>query len=78
MQRRMRQHKLLSMALAVVLVAVLTAGFTGRSRPHYVTWQSLEPDIWASIWLIKTHIDPNAKISLLPPGSKITSGVAFG
>lgn len=74
----MRQHKLLSMALAVVLVAVFTAGFTGRSRPHYVTWQSLEPDIWASIWLIKTHIDPNAKISLLPPGSKITSGVAFG
>lgn len=74
----MRQHKFLSMALVVVLVAVFTAGFTARSKPHYVTWQSLEPDIWASIWLIKTHIDPNAKISLLPPGSEITSGVAFG
>ncbi|QJX02964.1 hypothetical protein HML84_18885 [Alcanivorax sp. IO_7] len=51
------------MALVVVVVAVFTAGFTARSKPHYVTWRSLEPDVWASIWLIKTHIDPDAKIS---------------
>ncbi|MBT11492.1 MAG: hypothetical protein CMI02_05595 [Oceanospirillaceae bacterium] len=74
----MRQNKFLFMALVVVVVAVFTAGFTARSKPHYVTWRSLEPDVWASIWLIKTHIDPDAKISLLPPGSEITSGIAFG
>jgi len=44
----------------------------------FVTWDSLEPDKWSTIWLIKKHINPNAVIEILPTGSELSDGIAFG
>ena len=50
----------------------------GSSINIFVTWDSLEPDKWSSIWLIKTHIDPNAEIEVRPTGDPLAKGIAFG
>ncbi|GGX65965.1 chromate resistance protein ChrB domain-containing protein [Saccharospirillum salsuginis] len=44
----------------------------------YVTWESLEPDSWASAWLINRHIDPEAHIEIRPSGDALVDGIAFG
>lgn len=51
---------------------------TNNTGTRYITWESLEPDNWASIWLIKRHIDPNAEIVLRPVGAPTEKGIAFG
>jgi rhodanese-related sulfurtransferase len=51
---------------------------TKDTSARYVTWDGLEPDKWASIWLIKRHIDPDAEIVLRPAGAPIEYEVAFG
>lgn len=50
----------------------------GAQRPKYITWDSLEPDIWASVWIIKHHIAPDAEIVIRPVGAPINDGIAFG
>ena len=62
------------------LVAVLSVVIT-QSRtptPLFTTWDSLEPDKWSSIWLIKRHIAPNAIIEVRPTGDPFIEGVTFG
>lgn len=44
----------------------------------FVTWDSLEPDKWSSIWLLKNHIDPDAVIEVHPTGDLLGQGIAFG
>jgi rhodanese-related sulfurtransferase len=44
---------------------------------RYITWDGLEPDKWASIWLIKHHIDPTADVVLRPVGAPTDKGIAF-
>jgi len=44
---------------------------------QFVTWKGIGPDKWASIWLIKTAIDPNAQITFIEIGEKPTSGTPF-
>jgi len=48
------------------------------STNNFVTWDSLEPDKWSSIWLIKTHIDPDASIEVRPTGDPLGGGILFG
>jgi rhodanese-related sulfurtransferase len=48
------------------------------SADSYTTWFGTEPDKWASIWLIKTHLDPGATITILPAGSTLDNGISFG
>lgn len=48
------------------------------SARTFVTWESLEPDKWSSIWLIKNHIDKNAIIEVHPTGDVLGEGTAFG
>ena len=43
----------------------------------YATWDSLEVDRLASIWLIKKFIDPNAVIRIFPKGTLIKEGIQF-
>jgi hypothetical protein len=45
----------------------------------YITWDTLEPDTWASIWLIKHHIDRDANIRIVPTGQAVKpqDGMAF-
>lgn len=45
---------------------------------RYITWDGLEPDKWASVWLVNRHIDPGAEIIIRPPGSPVKGGTAFG
>ena len=49
-----------------------------ESEAQYITWDGLEPDKWASVWLIKRHVDPGAKVVLRPIGAPIETGIAFG
>jgi rhodanese-related sulfurtransferase len=51
---------------------------TNDASVRYITWDSLEPDSWASIWLIKRHIDPDAEIVLRPVGAPAENGITFG
>ena len=43
----------------------------------YVTWDALETDRLASIWLIKRFIDPEARFEFVPEGTLITNGIPF-
>lgn len=44
---------------------------------HFVTWQGIGPDKWASVWLIKRHINPKAVIQFIPIESSPVSGISF-
>ena len=51
---------------------------TDNTSTRYITWDGLEPDKWASVWLIKRHIDTDAEIVLRPIGAPTDSGISFG
>ncbi len=44
----------------------------------FATWDSLEPDKWSSIWLIKKHIDSNVNIEVRPTGTPLDGYMTFG
>jgi len=50
----------------------------GKAPVRYVTWDSLEPDAWASVWLIKRHLAPDAEVVVKPVGAPVGDGIAFG
>lgn len=64
------------LALSSVAYAII-ASLTPLPKT-FVTWDSLEPDKWSSIWLIKNYIDPNAVIEVHPTGDPLSGGIAFG
>lgn len=43
----------------------------------YVTWQGLEPDKLASMWLIKRFVDQDAEFILIPKGEDVKNGIPF-
>jgi rhodanese-related sulfurtransferase len=72
--------KLTLLAAAVCALLLLSAfawELKGRAV-DFVTWDGLEPDKWASVWLIKRHIDADAEILLRPIGAPTDEGIAFG
>jgi len=46
------------------------------SQQHYYTWDGLEPDKWASVWLVNRHIDPKAVFSIVPVGASVRDAIA--
>lgn len=54
---------------------------TTSARPEipelFVTWQGIGPDKWASVWLIKRILNPQAKIQFIPIASQPRVGTAF-
>ena len=60
-----------------MLLSALVWGMQVSQKNRYVTWDSLEPDTWASAWLIKRYIDPEAQIEIRPAGSPLSGGVGF-
>jgi len=64
------------LVISGIAYAVITT-FPPRAQ-IFVTWDSLEPDKWSSIWLIKHHIDPNAVVEVHPTGDPLGEGIAFG
>lgn len=43
----------------------------------FITWENSEPDTWASAWLIKKHLNPNAQVEIRPVSSPFRDGVGF-
>ncbi len=60
--------------LFCLLVLFQPAMAIGQS---YITWQGLEPDKLASLWLIKRFVDPQAEFVFVAKGSKISNGIPF-
>lgn len=45
----------------------------------YSTWSGIEPDKWATVWLINRHINPSSYFIFLPPGTDIPENtISFG
>ena len=51
---------------------------TNSDSVRYSSWDGLEPDKWASVWLINRYIDNQAEIILRPVGAATDSGITFG
>ena len=50
-----------------------------KSTLRFATWQGIEPDKWATLWLIKRHLSRNAYFLLTPPDETLPQdAVAFG
>lgn len=73
--------KRIAVALFIASVGFSAVALTTVAPPPpsttYVTWQGIGPDKWASIWLLRRHIDPEAQIVFVEPGSTPTDGTAF-
>ncbi|WP_157817673.1 chromate resistance protein ChrB domain-containing protein [Candidatus Thiodictyon syntrophicum] len=64
--------------MTCALVVWCTAAAPLRAAGQvYSTWDTLEPDKCASIWLIKRHIDARAIFRFYPHGVTIDEGIAF-
>lgn len=67
-------------AIATFLTTTVSYAFVSgavQSIPQYGTSQALEPDTWASTWLIKNHIDPESEIAVAPPGATPTAEITY-
>lgn len=42
-----------------------------KASTGFTTWQGIEPDKWATLWLIKRHIRPDAYFRLVSPNSTL-------
>jgi hypothetical protein len=69
--------KLLWGILSVLLLGSLSGNAKAAEQDVFSTWDVLEADKCASIWLIKRFIAPNAQIRFYPKGDTITDGIAF-
>ena len=50
-----------------------------KSTLRFATWQGIEPDKWATLWLIKRHLSTDAYFLLTPAGETLPHDtVAFG
>ena len=62
--------------LLTLFVSIFTACDGKPASQHYFTWDGLEPDKWGSIWLLKRHIDPDSKLSIVPVGATVNNAIA--
>ena len=74
------RHPFYAVFLAMIALLISAGCALEISQPgtRYITWDGIEPDKWASVWLIKRHIDPQAEVVLRPVGAPTDSGIAFG
>ena len=49
----------------------------GTERPAYVTWDSREPDVWASIWLLDKSFSGDVDILVRDVGAPTDDAIAF-
>lgn len=65
--------------LGLMLLAFLGIGLFALPCPAekqvFATWDNLEVDKLAALWLIKRHIDPEAEIRFYPKGTLIKEGI---
>ena len=66
---------LLPLLLALLLAACIRSSAEDQQR--FVTRDGLEPDRWASVWLVKTFIAPGAEVLIYPQNTPIREGIRF-
>lgn len=50
-----------------------------KNSTRFTSWQGIEPDKWATLWMIKRHISPDAYFLLVPPNSSLPDdAIPFG
>lgn len=62
--------------LAVIIATQSCTSNVDSNKDHYYTWDGLEPDKWASVWLVKRHVNPEAKFSIVPVGATVQDAIA--
>ncbi|QQO54440.1 MAG: hypothetical protein N838_14885 [Thiohalocapsa sp. PB-PSB1] len=72
-----RGYRLIAWLMATTLALHAEARPPGQGGPDYVTRDQMEPDKCASIWLIRRHIAPHARIRLVPPDQPLPPGILF-
>ncbi len=50
---------------------------SGNTAQRFYTWDGLEPDRWASIWLVKRHVFPQAVVTIVPVGAQLSGAEAI-
>lgn len=60
----------------LVLLSACSGGQTANLQNYY-TWEGLEPDKWASVWLLENHTQPGATVEILPVGAEKRDAVAI-
>jgi hypothetical protein len=63
--------------LCLLLGADLVGAEEGSNGHTYVTWGIFEPDKCAAIWLIKRHIDPDARFIFFDRDESPPPGIGF-
>ncbi len=61
--------------IALLLLSCVTQ--TNTPSKEFYTWNGLEPDKWASAWLINRHISPTSKVMIIPVGATLNGATAF-
>jgi hypothetical protein len=71
--------KRLTAGLLILACGIASAevGADGTGAPTYVTWDQMEPDKCAALWLIQRHIAPGARFLFFPAGSDSPPGILF-
>ena len=68
----------LGTALSVMLLSAALCLWAQPARTaDYVTWDTMEPDKCALIWLIRTHVDPDARFVFVPSDAELSPGIPF-
>jgi len=50
-----------------------------KNTKRFTTWQGIEPDKWATLWLIKRYIASDSYFLLVPPNAKLPeNALSFG
>lgn len=75
--------KITARVFAVFQVSLLLLPLYGCSGDQhddvksYYTWEGLEPDKWASVWLLENHTQPGVEVQILPVGAEKRDVVAI-
>ena len=64
-------------AILIALPPAIPVSYAETGATVFCTWEGLEVDKCASIWLIKRFIDEHAEIRFHPKGTPISDCVAF-
>ncbi|MFP4474497.1 MAG: chromate resistance protein ChrB domain-containing protein [Desulfatibacillaceae bacterium] len=66
------------LTLPLLVVVLFFSNTTlAEGPPVFSTWEGFEADKLASIWLIKRHIEPGARILIYPKNEEIDKGISF-
>jgi len=61
--------------LLVFMMCLPASGLPGEKQQIYSTWETMEMDKIASLWLIKRFVDPKATFKFYPKGATEMEGI---